>query len=68
MARHDELCYFSFCLRFSSSYIMCSKDKEHQPQRDGMGREVGGGFRMGTRVNPWQIHVDVWQNKYNIVK
>ena len=37
MARHDELCYFSFCLCFSSSYIMCSKDKEHQPQRDGMG-------------------------------
>ena len=26
-------------------------------QRDGMGREVGGGFRMGTRVHLWQIHV-----------
>ena len=23
---------------------------------------------MGTRVHPWQIHVDVWQNQYNIVK
>ena len=34
-------------------------------QRDGMGREVGEGFRMG---NPWWIHVDVWQNQYNIVK
>jgi len=22
----------------------------------------------GTRVHPWQIHVDVWQNQYNIVK
>ena len=22
----------------------------------------------GTRVYPWQIHVDVWQNQYNIVK
>ena len=21
-----------------------------------------------TRVYPWQIHVDVWQNQYNIVK
>ena len=21
-----------------------------------------------TRVHPWQIHVDVWQNQYNIVK
>ena len=29
-----------------------------------MGREVGG----GTRVHPWQILVDVWQNQYNIVK
>ena len=28
-------------------------------QRDGMGREVGGGFRMGTRVHPWRMHVDV---------
>ena len=33
-------------------------------QRD----EMGGGFRMGTRVHPWQMHVDVWQNQYNIVK
>ena len=33
-------------------------------QRDGMGREVGG----GTRVYLWQIHADVWQNQYNIVK
>ena len=22
----------------------------------------------GTRVYPWHIHVDVWQNQYNIVK
>ena len=37
-------------------------------QRDGMGREVGGGAGWGTRVHPWRIHVDVWQNQYNIVK
>ena len=37
-------------------------------QRDGMGREVGGGSGWGTSVYPWQIHVDVWQNQYNIVK
>ena len=23
---------------------------------------------LGTRVHPWWIHVDVWQNQYNIVK
>ena len=28
--------------------------------------EGGSGF--GTRVHPWWIHVDVWQNQYNIVK
>jgi len=32
------------------------------------GREVGGGSGWGTRVHPWRIHVDVWQNQYNIVK
>ena len=37
-------------------------------QRDGTGREVGGGFRMGNTCTPVQIHVDVWQNQYNIVK
>ena len=37
-------------------------------QRDEMEREVGGGIRMGTHVNPWLIHVNVWQNRYNIVK
>ena len=29
-------------------------------------REGGSGWR--TRVYLWQIHVDIWQNQYNIVK
>ena len=34
-----------------------------------MGREVGGGFRIGNTCTPVaQIHVDVWQNQYSIVK
>ena len=33
-----------------------------------MGREEGGGFRMGTHVYLWRIHFDIWQNQYNIVK
>jgi len=37
-------------------------------QRDGMGREVRGASGWGTRVYPWWMHVDVWQNQYNIVK
>ena len=37
-------------------------------QRDGMGREVVGGCSgWGTRVHPGLIHVNVWQNQYNIV-
>ena len=27
-----------------------------------------GGSGLGTRVHPWWIHADVWQNQYNIVK
>ena len=37
-------------------------------QRDGTVREEEGGFRMGTRVYLWRIHVDIWPNQYNIVK
>ena len=29
-------------------------------------REESSGW--GTRVYLWQIHVDIWQNQYNIVK
>ena len=32
---------------------------------EGGGRGASG---WGTPVHPWQIHVDVWQNQYNIVK
>ena len=28
----------------------------------------GGGSGWGTHVYPWQIHVNVWQNQYSIVK
>ena len=37
-------------------------------QRGGMGRKVGGGSGLGTRVHLWWIHVDVWKNPHNIVK
>ena len=35
-------------------------------QRDGMGREAGGGNR--THVNPWLIHVNVWQKPLQYCK
>ena len=46
------------------------KNNDHTgtTQRDGMRREGEGDSGWGTRVYPWRIHVDVWQNQYNIVK
>ena len=32
------------------------------------GERWEGGSGWGTRVHPWRMHVDVWQNQYNIVK
>ena len=37
-------------------------------QRDGVGREVGGGSEWGTHVNPWLIHVNVWQKPLQYCK
>ena len=37
-------------------------------QRDGVGREAGGGIGMGTHVNPWLIHVNVWQKTLQYCK
>ena len=31
-------------------------------------RGGGGGSGWGTCVHSWWIHVDVWQNQYNVVK
>ena len=37
-------------------------------QRDGMGREEGGGFRMGNTGIPVADSFDIRQNQYNILK
>ena len=37
-------------------------------QRDGMGRELGGGSGWGGHVNPWLIHVNVWQKPLQYCK
>ena len=37
-------------------------------QRDGTGREVGEGIGMGAHINPWLIHVNVWQKPLRYCK
>ena len=37
-------------------------------RHSGNSPQGGRGSGWGTRVCPWWIHVDVWQNQYNIVK
>ena len=53
--------------RFDARYRMLVLVHWDDPEGwygDGGGR---GGSRWGTCVHPWRIHVDVWQNQYNIV-
>ena len=49
--------------RFNAGYWMLGASALGRPRGR---REEGSGW--GTRVHPWQIHVDVWRHKYNIVK
>ena len=54
--------------RFDARYWMLVAGALGQPRgmvRGGR-REEGSGW--GTRAYLWWIHVDIWQNQYNIVK
>ena len=65
-----ETCILSYVKRIANPGSMHVQDARgwctEMTQRDGMGREGGSGW--GTRLHLWWIHVDVWQNQYNIVK
>ena len=54
--------------RFDARYWMLGAGALGRPRGRVRGgrREEGSGW--GTRVYLWQIHVDIWQNQYNIVK
>ena len=68
-----ETCIISCVKRITSPGLMhntgCS-GLMHWDDSEGWYGEGGerGGSGWGTCVHPWQIHVDVWQNQYNIVK
>ena len=55
--------------RFDAQYWMLGAGALGRPRGmvQGGRREEGGGFRMGNTYL-WQIHFDIWQNQYNIVK
>ena len=46
----------------------CSAWCTGKTQRDGVERGVGGGIGMGIHVNPWLIHVNVWQKSLQYCK
>ena len=67
-----ETCIISYKKRIASPGSMQdtgSLGLVYWDDPEGWYREGGeGGSGWGSCVYPWQIHVDVWQNKYNIVK
>ena len=36
--------------------------------RDGKGREVEGGSGWGTHIQPWLIHINIWQKPLQYCK
>ena len=54
--------------RFDAWYRMLGAGALGWPRGMVWGGRWEGGSGWGARVHPWQIHVDVWRNQYNIVK
>jgi len=68
-----ETCVISYKKRIASPRLMHDTGclgLVHWDDPEGWYVEGGGGgcSGWGTCVYPWWIHVDVWQNQYNIVK
>ena len=66
-----ETCILSYVKRITSPGSMhdtgCS-GLVHWDDPEGWDGEGGGGGVQDVHVHPWWIHVNVWQNHYNIVK
>ena len=67
-----ETCILSYAKQIASPVLMhdtgCS-GLVHWDDPEGRDGEGGGrASGWGTHVHPWLIHVNVWQNQYNIVK
>ena len=62
------ICETNHQSRFCAWYRMLGAGALEWPRGMVWGGTWEGGSGWGTRVHLWQIHVDVWQNQYNIVK
>ena len=54
--------------RFEAQYWMLDAGALGRPRGMVQGWRREDGSRWGERVYLWQIHVDVWQSQYNIIK
>ena len=67
-----ETCILSYVKRITSPgsrYNTGCSGLVHWDDPEGWdGEGWGGGSGWGTHVHTWWIHVNVWQNQYNIVK
>ena len=68
-----EICIISYMKRIASPGSMHDTGclgLVHWDDPEGWYGERGGrgGSRWGTRLHLWWIHVNVWQNQYNIIK
>ena len=54
--------------RFNARYWMLGAGALGRPRGMVWGGRREEGSRWGTHVYLWQIHFDIWQNQYNIVK
>ena len=54
--------------RFNAWYWMLGAGALGRPRGMVWGRKREEGSGWGTHVYLWQIHFDIWQNQYNIVK
>ena len=66
-----ETCIISYMKRITSPGSMQDTGclgLVHCDDPEVQGRRWEGSSGWGTRAHPWRIHVDVWQNQYNIVK
>ena len=54
--------------RFDARYWMLGAGALGRPRGMVWGGRGEEGSGWGTRIKLWWIHVDIWQNQYNIVK